>query len=138
MFTSTSLTFEALHKATSSYETHGDDVEVWSHEDGVDEGDIFPAFFNQQSGRWERIGGGGSGGGDGGGGGGGNSYCPCSTAVDVGTVEIGGVLYAESYSFQCPVTGLTIVVTWDEDLGVWISDDYEYDCPEDEPPEEEE
>lgn len=47
------------------YEEHGDAIEVFSHEEGVEEGDIFAAFFNQQSGRWERIGGGGSGGGGG-------------------------------------------------------------------------
>jgi hypothetical protein len=41
------------------YENHGDDIDVWSHDGGVAKEDVFPAFFNMQSGRWERIGSGG-------------------------------------------------------------------------------
>lgn len=73
-----------------------------------------------------------------GGSGSGSSTCECGTPVEVGTVEIGGVKYAMSYSFPDPLgSNGTIVVTYDEELGSWVSDDYEVDCPEDPEPEEE-
>lgn len=44
----------------AEYQEHGDAVEVFSHNDDVAQDDVFAAFFNQQSGRWEKIGGGGA------------------------------------------------------------------------------
>lgn len=84
-----------------------------------------------------RIGGGGSGG-DSGGGSGGLATCDCAAPIEVGVVDIDGVKFSEHYMFSDPL-GMNgfVTVSYDEELGYWVSDDYEFECDLDPPPEEE-
>lgn len=43
----------------NEYAVHADEITVYSHNDDVQQDDVFAAVFNRQSGRWEKVGGSG-------------------------------------------------------------------------------
>jgi len=128
------------HPADNEYAVRGSAVVVYSHNDDVSDGDVFPALFNVQSGRWEKIAGGGSGS-DGGGGSNLVAGTCCSEVYARGSVLIGEDEWATDYTISfiggdsnnfagggLPIPA-SVVVT--NQGSYWESDEIDVTCGED-------